>query len=61
MFYGYKLINIKNFFFFDFGFWELFFLIFIFLFIIGIGIYFDFVFFLVSDKVEFILFNYFYG
>lgn len=60
MFYGYKLFNVLKDFFFDFGLWELFFVIFIFLFVIGIGIYLDFVFLLVVDKVEVILFNFFY-
>nr|YP_009894416.1 NADH dehydrogenase subunit 4 [Conringia planisiliqua]QKK40789.1 NADH dehydrogenase subunit 4 [Conringia planisiliqua]QKK40876.1 NADH dehydrogenase subunit 4 [Conringia planisiliqua] len=61
MFYGYKLINAKNFSFFDSGPRELFLSISILLPIIGIGIYPDFVLSLASDKVESILSNYFYG
>ena len=61
MFYGYKLINAKNFSFFDSGPRELFLSISILLPIIGIGIAPDFVLSLASDKVESILFNYFYG
>ena len=61
MFYGYKLINIKNLSFFDSGPRELFLSISILLPIIGIGIYPDFVLSLASDKVESILSNYFYG
>ena len=62
MFYGYKLFNTKNFYFFDFdsGPRELFVSISIFLPVIGIGIYPDFVLSLSDDKVEAILSNYFY-
>ena len=61
MFYGYKLINVKNFSFFDSGPREVFLSISILIPIIGIGIYPDFVLSLASDKVESILSNYFYG
>ncbi|CAN6866289.1 unnamed protein product [Brassica oleracea] len=61
MFYGYKLINAKNFFFFDSGPRELFLSTSILLPIIAIEIYPDFVLSLASDKVESILSNYFYG
>nr|QHH22721.1 NADH-plastoquinone oxidoreductase subunit 4 [Kalanchoe tomentosa] len=60
MFYGYKLFNIPNSYFFDSGPRELFVSISIFLPIIGIGIYPDFVFSLSVDKVQSILCKYFY-
>nr|YP_009651708.1 NADH-plastoquinone oxidoreductase subunit 4 [Dillenia indica]YP_010360790.1 NADH-plastoquinone oxidoreductase subunit 4 [Dillenia turbinata]QCY72313.1 NADH-plastoquinone oxidoreductase subunit 4 [Dillenia indica]UNQ85750.1 NADH-plastoquinone oxidoreductase subunit 4 [Dillenia turbinata] len=60
MFYGYKLFNVPNSYFFDSGPRELFVLISIFLPVIGIGIYPDFVLSLSVDKVEYILSNYFY-
>ncbi|YP_009092354.1 NADH-plastoquinone oxidoreductase subunit 4 (chloroplast) [Macadamia integrifolia] len=60
MFYGYKLFNAQNSYFFDSGPRELFVSISIFLPVIGIGIYPDFVLSISVDKVEAILFNYFY-
>nr|YP_010179168.1 NADH-plastoquinone oxidoreductase subunit 4 [Breynia spatulifolia]QUV75398.1 NADH-plastoquinone oxidoreductase subunit 4 [Breynia spatulifolia] len=60
MFYGYKLFNVPNFSFFDFGPRELFVSISMLLPVIAIGIYPDFVFSLSVDKVEAILSNYFY-
>ncbi|CBI31111.3 unnamed protein product, partial [Vitis vinifera] len=60
MFYGYKLFNGPNSFFFFFGPRELFVLISIFLPVIGIGIYPDFVLSLSVDKVEAILSKFFY-
>lgn len=60
MFYGYKLFNAPNSYFFDSGPRELFVLISIFLPVIGIGIYPDFVLSLSVDKVEAILSNFFY-
>ncbi|KAL0532811.1 hypothetical protein IC582_030891 [Cucumis melo] len=59
MFYGYKLFNAKNSYFFDSGPRELFVAISILIPVIGIGIYPDFVFSLSVDKVEAILSNYF--
>nr|YP_009751787.1 NADH dehydrogenase subunit D [Herpetospermum pedunculosum]QIT04520.1 NADH dehydrogenase subunit D [Herpetospermum pedunculosum] len=61
MFYGYKLFNAQNSYFFDFdsGPRELFVAISILIPVIGIGIYPDFVFSLSVDKVEAILSNYF--
>ena len=60
MFYGYKLFNAPNFFFFFLRPRELFVLISIFLLVIGIGIYPDFFLSLSIDKVEAILSNFFY-
>uniref|UniRef100_A0AAU6NB61 NAD(P)H-quinone oxidoreductase chain 4, chloroplastic n=1 Tax=Potentilla biflora var. biflora TaxID=3121461 RepID=A0AAU6NB61_9ROSA len=60
MFYGYKLFNAPNSYFFDSGPRELFISISILLPVIGIGIYPDFVFSLSVDKVEAILSNFFY-
>nr|QCD15770.1 NADH dehydrogenase subunit 4 [Jasminum kitchingii] len=60
MFYGYKIFNAPNSYFFDFGPRELFLSISIFLPILGIGLYPDFVLFLSVDKVEVILSNSFY-
>nr|YP_009442287.1 NADH dehydrogenase subunit 4 [Iodes cirrhosa]ATN95356.1 NADH dehydrogenase subunit 4 [Iodes cirrhosa] len=60
IFYGYKLFNTPNSYFFDSGPRELFVSISIFLPVIGIGIYPDFVLSLSVDKVELILSNYFY-
>nr|YP_010710643.1 NADH-plastoquinone oxidoreductase subunit 4 [Impatiens omeiana]WCZ70754.1 NADH-plastoquinone oxidoreductase subunit 4 [Impatiens omeiana] len=60
MFYGYKLFNTQNSYFFDSGPRELFVSISIFLPIIGIGIYPDFILSLSVDKVEVILSNFFY-
>nr|YP_010427680.1 NADH dehydrogenase subunit D [Gyrinops caudata]YP_010427685.1 NADH dehydrogenase subunit D [Gyrinops caudata]USN93082.1 NADH dehydrogenase subunit D [Gyrinops caudata]USN93087.1 NADH dehydrogenase subunit D [Gyrinops caudata] len=60
MFYGYKLFNAPNSYFFDSGPREFFVSISIFLPVIGIGIYPDFVFSLSGEKVEAILANYFY-
>nr|YP_009371110.1 NdhD [Vernicia fordii]ARQ82086.1 NdhD [Vernicia fordii] len=60
MFYGYKLFNAPNSYFFDSGPRELFVSIAILLPVIGIGIYPDFVFSLSIDRVESILSNYFY-
>nr|YP_010398174.1 NADH-plastoquinone oxidoreductase subunit 4 [Perrottetia racemosa]UQK92984.1 NADH-plastoquinone oxidoreductase subunit 4 [Perrottetia racemosa] len=60
MFYGYKLSNATNSYFFDSGPRELFVSIAILLPILGIGIYPDFVLSLSGDKVEAILSNYFY-
>ncbi|TYI43484.1 hypothetical protein ES332_A01G173700v1 [Gossypium tomentosum] len=60
MFYGYKLFNAPSSYFFDSGPRELFVSISIFLPVIGIGIYPDFVLSLSSEKVETILYNYFY-
>nr|YP_009684285.1 NdhD [Nepenthes ventricosa x Nepenthes alata]QDQ38291.1 NdhD [Nepenthes ventricosa x Nepenthes alata] len=60
MFYGYKLFNIPNSFFFDSGPRELFVSISIFIPVIGIGIYPDFVLSLSVEKVEAILSNFFY-
>nr|YP_010463742.1 NADH-plastoquinone oxidoreductase subunit 4 [Sedum bulbiferum]UUL70654.1 NADH-plastoquinone oxidoreductase subunit 4 [Sedum bulbiferum] len=60
MFYGYKLFNVPNSYFFDAGPRELFISISIFLPIIGIGIYPDFVFSLSIDKVQSILWKYFF-
>nr|YP_010193845.1 NADH-plastoquinone oxidoreductase subunit 4 [Mimusops coriacea]YP_010310593.1 NADH-plastoquinone oxidoreductase subunit 4 [Mimusops elengi]QZQ53407.1 NADH-plastoquinone oxidoreductase subunit 4 [Mimusops coriacea]UMY76127.1 NADH-plastoquinone oxidoreductase subunit 4 [Mimusops elengi] len=59
MFYGYKLFNVPNSYFFDSGPRELFVLISIFLPVVGIGIYPDFVLSLSVDKIEFILSNFF--
>ena len=59
MFYGYKLFNAPNSFFFYSKPRELFVLISIFLIVIGIGIYPDFVLLLSVDKVEAILSNFF--
>nr|YP_010389296.1 NADH-plastoquinone oxidoreductase subunit 4 [Arytera litoralis]UPQ44617.1 NADH-plastoquinone oxidoreductase subunit 4 [Arytera litoralis] len=59
MFYGYKLFNALNSYFFDSGPRELFVLISIFLPVLGIGIYPDFVLSLSVDKVEAILSNFF--
>nr|QGU84720.1 NADH-plastoquinone oxidoreductase subunit 4 [Flacourtia indica] len=61
MFYGYKLFNATNSYFFDSGPRELFVSIAILLPIISIGIYPDFIFSLSVDKVEAILSNYFYS
>nr|YP_010233858.1 NdhD [Impatiens uliginosa]QTA71512.1 NdhD [Impatiens uliginosa] len=60
MFYGYKLFNTSNSYFFDSGPRELFVLISFFLPVIGIGIYPDFILSLSVDKVEVILSNFFY-
>nr|QRG41501.1 NADH-plastoquinone oxidoreductase subunit 4 [Mangifera persiciforma] len=60
MFYGYKLFNAQNSYFFDSGPRELFVLMSILLPVIGIGIYPDFVLSLSVDKVEAILSNFFY-
>nr|YP_010756712.1 NdhD [Melochia pyramidata]UNV38430.1 NdhD [Melochia pyramidata] len=60
MFYGYKLFNASSSYFFDSGPRELFVSISIFLPVIGIGIYPDFVLSLSGEKVETILYNYFY-
>nr|YP_010281492.1 NADH dehydrogenase subunit 4 [Circaea repens]UKH50787.1 NADH dehydrogenase subunit 4 [Circaea repens] len=60
MFYGYKLFNVPNSYFFDSGPRELFVSISLLLPIIGIGIYPDFVLSLSVDKVEAIISNYFY-
>ncbi|KAB2097179.1 hypothetical protein ES319_A01G154000v1 [Gossypium barbadense] len=60
MFYGYKLFNAPSSYFFDSGPQELFVSISIFLPVIGIGIYPDFVLSLSGEKVETILYNYFY-
>ncbi|KAG8483340.1 hypothetical protein CXB51_022534 [Gossypium anomalum] len=60
MFYGYKLFNAPSSYFFDSGPRELFVSICIFLPVIGIGIYPDFVLSLSGEKVETILYNYFY-
>nr|YP_010242797.1 NdhD [Impatiens loulanensis]QTJ25930.1 NdhD [Impatiens loulanensis] len=60
MFYGYKLSNTSNSYFFDSGPRELFVLISFFLPVIGIGIYPDFILSLSVDKVEVILSNFFY-
>nr|YP_010757136.1 NdhD [Colona auriculata]UNV39024.1 NdhD [Colona auriculata] len=60
MFYGYKLFNAPSSYFFDSGPRELFVSISIFLPVIGIGIYPDFVLSLSGEKVETILYNYFY-
>ncbi|PRQ29754.1 putative NADH:ubiquinone reductase (H(+)-translocating) [Rosa chinensis] len=60
MFYGYKLFNAPNSYFFDSGPRELFISISILLPVIGIGIYPDFVFSLSVDKVEAIISNFFY-
>nr|YP_009468795.1 NADH-plastoquinone oxidoreductase subunit 4 [Koelreuteria paniculata]AVA29634.1 NADH-plastoquinone oxidoreductase subunit 4 [Koelreuteria paniculata]QRM17535.1 NADH dehydrogenase subunit 4 [Koelreuteria bipinnata]UFJ43517.1 NADH-plastoquinone oxidoreductase subunit 4 [Koelreuteria bipinnata] len=59
MFYGYKLFNAPNSYFFDSGPRELFVLISIFIPVLGIGIYPDFVLSLSVDKVEVILSNFF--
>nr|YP_009569647.1 NADH-plastoquinone oxidoreductase subunit 4 [Reaumuria trigyna]QBC69700.1 NADH-plastoquinone oxidoreductase subunit 4 [Reaumuria trigyna] len=59
MFYGYKLLNIPNSYFFDSGPRELFIVISIFLPVIGIGLYPDFALSLSVEKVEAILSNYF--
>nr|YP_009674711.1 NADH-plastoquinone oxidoreductase subunit 4 [Bennettiodendron brevipes]YP_009728591.1 NADH-plastoquinone oxidoreductase subunit 4 [Bennettiodendron leprosipes]QDC35261.1 NADH-plastoquinone oxidoreductase subunit 4 [Bennettiodendron brevipes]QIA95504.1 NADH-plastoquinone oxidoreductase subunit 4 [Bennettiodendron leprosipes] len=61
MFYGYKLFNATNSYFFDSGPRELFVSIAILLPVISIGIYPDFIFSLSGDKVEAILSNYFYS
>jgi len=61
MFYGYKLLNATNSYFFDSGPRELFVSIAILLPVISIGIYPDFVFSLSVDKVEAILSNFFYS
>uniref|UniRef100_A0AAU6NA86 NAD(P)H-quinone oxidoreductase chain 4, chloroplastic n=1 Tax=Alchemilla holosericea TaxID=478363 RepID=A0AAU6NA86_9ROSA len=60
IFYGYKLFNAQNSYFFDSGPRELFISISILLPVISIGIYPDFVFSLSVDKVEAILSNFFY-
>nr|YP_009461701.1 NADH dehydrogenase subunit 4 [Commiphora wightii]AUT83833.1 NADH dehydrogenase subunit 4 [Commiphora wightii] len=60
MFYGYKLFNPQNSYFFDSGPRELFVLMSILLPVIGIGIYPDFVLSLSVDKVESIVSNFFY-
>nr|YP_010265360.1 NADH-plastoquinone oxidoreductase subunit 4 [Dialyceras coriaceum]UIR97871.1 NADH-plastoquinone oxidoreductase subunit 4 [Dialyceras coriaceum] len=60
MFYGYKLFNAPNSYFFDSGPRELFVLISIFLPVLGIGIYPDFILSLSGEKVEAILSNFFY-
>nr|YP_009093849.1 NADH dehydrogenase subunit 4 [Luzuriaga radicans]AIT16037.1 NADH dehydrogenase subunit 4 [Luzuriaga radicans] len=60
MFYGYKLFHVPNSHFLDSGPRELFVSICIFLPIIGIGIYPDFVLLLSVDKVQAILYNYYY-
>ncbi|XP_052483395.1 LOW QUALITY PROTEIN: NAD(P)H-quinone oxidoreductase chain 4, chloroplastic-like [Gossypium raimondii] len=60
MFYGYKLFNAPSSYFFDSGPRELFVSISIFLPVLGIGIYPDFVLSLSGEKVETILYNYFY-
>ena len=60
MFYGYKLFNVPNSYFFDSGPRELFVSISLLLPIIGIGIYPDFVLSLSVDKVEAIISSYFY-
>nr|YP_009975508.1 NADH-plastoquinone oxidoreductase subunit 4 [Drypetes longifolia]QNK04849.1 NADH-plastoquinone oxidoreductase subunit 4 [Drypetes longifolia] len=60
MFYGYRLFNVPNSYFFDSGPRELFVSISILLPVIGIGIYPDLVLSLSFDKVEAILSNYFY-
>nr|WDE24349.1 NADH-plastoquinone oxidoreductase subunit 4 [Myricaria elegans] len=59
MFYGYKLLNIPNSYFFDSGPRELFIVISIFLPVIGIGLYPDFALSLSVEKVEAIISNYF--
>nr|YP_009925431.1 NADH dehydrogenase subunit D [Lomatogonium perenne]QNH70595.1 NADH dehydrogenase subunit D [Lomatogonium perenne] len=59
MFYGYKLFNAQNSFFFDFGPRELFLSISLFLPVLSIGMYPDFLFSLSVDRVEIILSNYF--
>lgn len=60
MFYGYKIFNISNSYFFDSGPRELFLLISIFLPLLGIGMYPDFLLALSGEKVEVILSNSFY-
>nr|AWH10852.1 NADH dehydrogenase subunit 4 [Pergularia daemia] len=60
MFYGYKLFNVPNSYFFDSGPRELFLSISLFLPVLGIGMYPDFVLSLSVDKVEVILSNSFY-
>ena len=60
MFYGYKLFNAQNSYFFDSGPRELFVSISILLPVIGIGVYPDFVFSLSVDRVEALLSNFFY-
>ncbi|XP_050214910.1 NAD(P)H-quinone oxidoreductase chain 4, chloroplastic [Mercurialis annua] len=60
MFYGYKLFNAPNSYFFDSGPRELFVSISILLPVIGIGIYPDFLFSLSVDRVEALFSNYFY-
>nr|YP_009680064.1 NADH dehydrogenase subunit 4 [Saurauia tristyla]QDP13808.1 NADH dehydrogenase subunit 4 [Saurauia tristyla] len=60
MFYGYKLFNVPNSYFFDSGPRELFVSIAILLPVVGIGIYPDFVLSLSIDRVEVILSNFFY-
>nr|ARD02888.1 NADH-plastoquinone oxidoreductase subunit 4 [Alchemilla acutiloba] len=60
IFYGYKLFNAENYYFFDSGPRELFISISILLPVISIGIYPDFVFSLSVDRVEAILSNFFY-
>nr|YP_009924507.1 NADH-plastoquinone oxidoreductase subunit 4 [Styrax faberi]QNH68263.1 NADH-plastoquinone oxidoreductase subunit 4 [Styrax faberi]QUT09374.1 NADH-plastoquinone oxidoreductase subunit 4 [Styrax faberi] len=60
MFYGYKLFNVSNYYFFDSGPRELFISISLFLPVVGIGIYPDFVLSLSVDKIEVILSNFFY-
>jgi len=60
MFYGYKLFNVPNSYFFDSGPRELFVSISILLPVIGIGIYPDLVLSLSVDRVEVILSNFFY-
>nr|AWH03046.1 NADH dehydrogenase subunit 4 [Asclepias jaliscana] len=59
MFYGYKLFNVPNSYFFDSGPRELFLAISLFFPVLGIGMYPDFVLSLSVDKVEVILSNYF--
>nr|AWI71028.1 NADH dehydrogenase subunit 4 [Thevetia peruviana] len=59
MFYGYKLFNVPNSYFFDSGPRELFLSISLFLPVLGIGMYPDFVLSLSVDKVEVILSNFF--
>nr|YP_009570322.1 NADH-plastoquinone oxidoreductase subunit 4 [Reaumuria songarica]QBC69612.1 NADH-plastoquinone oxidoreductase subunit 4 [Reaumuria songarica] len=59
MFYGYKLLNIPNSYFFDSGPREFFIVISIFLPVIGLGLYPDFALSLSVEKVEAILSNYF--
>nr|YP_010550339.1 NADH-plastoquinone oxidoreductase subunit 4 [Sonerila cantonensis]UTM92400.1 NADH-plastoquinone oxidoreductase subunit 4 [Sonerila cantonensis] len=60
MFYGYKILNVQNSYLFDSGPRELFILISILLPLIGIGIYPDLILSLSVEKVEAIIFTYFY-